>query len=111
MNDGRTIGSMDTLIEIQQGKVVTNSVGAKRYVFELHSRVFASIDASDTEGVSNGNLAEGASLSVTIYKIGGLDTRWRVVIAGKPYQIDSLDNISRTSPICTLRVSSINETL
>lgn len=109
MNDNRTIGGMDTLIELQRGVVETNGVGAKRYAFTHYSDVFARIEASDDESIQDDNLAEGARLSVTIYKVAELNTRWRVIIAGKPYQIDSIDRGLRTDVLCTLRVTSINE--
>lgn len=105
------IGAMDRLVLVQSCEVQTNAQGAKRYVFTDHSRVFANVVEDSDENVQMGNLADVRSLSVTIYKITGLTSRWRVIIDGQPYMIASVDDVSRTSPLCTLHVTSINEGL
>jgi hypothetical protein len=58
--------------------------------------------------IDNGNLEDGNSLEIHIYKIPGLDTRWRVVVDGKPYEVRSVDMISRLSPVCVLSLFAID---
>lgn len=111
MSRAADIGGMDRLVLVQSCEVRTNAQGAKGYVFTDHSRVFANIVEDSDESVIRGNLAEGRALSVTVYKIPGLSTRWRLVIDGQPYSVESVSDVSRTSPLCTLSVTSINEAL
>lgn len=109
MSNGRDIGMMDHLVTVQACTIGVNRQGAKSYSFRDHSKVFAKVEGSDDESVNAGNLAQNRALSVTLYKVAGLDTSWRLIIDGQPYAIESINDESRTSALYTLRVTSINE--
>lgn len=108
MADISAIGGMDTLVEIQAGAAAKGSQGQKSFVFTHHSDVYARVDRNTEEAVSNGNLEEGHTLRLTVYKIPALTTRWRVLVDGKPYEIVSVDPVSRISPVCILTVNAID---
>ena len=99
---------MDTLVEIQEGEVVRGDQGQKSYQYTHHSDVYARIERDTEETISMGNLEEGHTLRLTMYKIPALTTRWRVLVGGKPYEIASVDPVSRISPVCVLTVGAIN---
>ena len=102
MPDIYQIGDFDEMVTIQERVVATGDQGQKTYVFRDRSRVWAKVVRRASEMIDNGNLEDGKSLEVHIYKIPGLDTRWRVVVCGVPYEIRSVDGIDRISPVCVL---------
>lgn len=102
------IGAMDTLVTIQRAILNTGARGQKDFTFEDFARVYAGINANTDEAINNENLEQGENITLTIYKIPQLTTRWRVLIMGKPYEIISINPISRTSPVCELGLSAID---
>ena len=108
MPDVYQIGDFDTLVTIREKVISKGSQGQKTYTWREHSRVWAKVVRRAAEMVDNGNLEDGRSLEVHIYKIDGLDTRWQVVIDCKPYEIRSVDMVSRISPVCVLSLFAID---
>ena len=108
MENRINIGELDTLIKLQQCIISTGDMGQKKYSFSDHSKVWAKVSRSITEGVGNHNLEEGNYLQVTIYKVAALSTRWRAIVGGIPYQITAIDPVSRFSPLCILTLESID---
>lgn len=106
MENRFNIGEMDTLVSLQSCEIGRGDKGQKTYSFTEHGKVWAKIERNINESVSNYNLEQGESLLATVYKVKGMTTRWRVVIAGIPYSIISIDPISRFSPLCTLSLNS-----
>lgn len=101
------IGELDTKVGLYSLKLTTGSKGEKVKTYEKHSDVFARIDRNTQESVNDYNLESGASLLVTIYKVAGLTTRWRVRVEGKDYEVISVDPIERQSQFCTLGLNAI----
>ena len=60
------------------------------------------------ESVESMNLESGHNVRCTIYKIAALTSRWRVRIDDAVYEIESIDPISRVSPLCTLTLTAID---
>lgn len=108
MADIYQIGDFDTLVGIRERVISTGNQGQKTYAWRDHSRVWAKVVRNFSEMVDNGNLEDGRSLEVHIYKIPGLDTRWQVVVDGKPYEIRNVDMVSRISPVCVLSLFAID---
>ena len=102
------IGEMDTIVTVLRNVTTLGDQGQKTRSWEEHSRVWAKVTRRVSEMVDNGNLEDGRSLEVTVYKIPCLDTRWRVVVDGKPYEIRSVDMVDRVSPVCVLSLFSID---
>lgn len=102
------IGELDTLVSIQSCVITRGDRGQKSYNFVPHSKVWAKVDRISDEAIGNHNLEDGQSLQVTMYKISGLTTRWRIVINDKPYSITGIDPISRFSPLCSVTLSAID---
>ena len=102
------IGSLDTLVTVMQAVITQGDRGQKTITYGQHSEVYAGIRASTDEVVNNSNLEQGEDLTLTIYKIAGLTTRWRILIHGKPYEIRSIDPIDRISPLCELGLHAID---
>lgn len=107
MENKINIGELDTKVTLLQCVITSNSQGAKKYTFTEHSKVFAKVDRSVSESVTNTNLEQGVDISLTIYKVAGLTTRWRVAIEGNTYAITGIDPISRVSPLCILSLSIV----
>ena len=70
--------------------------------------MYAKVDRSVSELVSNTNLEEGQYIQLTIYKIPELTTRWQVIVDGISYEITGIDPISRVSPLCELTIHAIS---
>jgi head-tail adaptor len=107
MENKINIGELDTKVTLLQCVISYNSQSAKKYAFTEHSKVFAKVDRSVSESVTNTNLEQGVDVSLTIYKVADLTTRWRVVIEGKTYAITGIDPISRVSPLCVLSLNIV----
>lgn len=107
MPDIYQIGDFDELVTIRERVITTGDQGQKTYAWREHSRVWAKVVRRFSEMVDNGNLEDGRSLEIHIYKINGLDTRWQVLVDGKPYEIRSVDNLNRISPVCVLSLYAI----
>lgn len=101
------IGELDTLVQVQSCSITTGDRGQKTYRFTDHSRVWAKVDRTADELVASGNLEEGQRLSVVIYKIADLTSRWRLIVDGKAYAITGIDQISRFSPLCRLSLVAV----
>lgn len=101
------IGELDTLVTVQYCEIGTGTHGQKTYTFKDHSRVWAKVDRRTDELVDNGNLEDGQSLTVTMYKIQGLTSRWRLIIGGRAYSITGTDPISRFSPLMNVSLTAI----
>lgn len=108
MADVYQIGEFDTLVTIRERIIATGDQGQKTYTWREHSRVWAKVVRRFSEMVDNGNLEDGRSLEVHIYKIPGLDTRWQVIVDGKPYEIRTVDMVNRISPVCVLSLFAID---
>jgi len=106
MENRINIGELDTKVLLRSCEITYGSQGAKKYTFRDYAEVFAKVDRNVSESVTNTNLEQGVDITLTIYKVVALTTRWRVVIDGKSYEVTGIDPISRVSPLChlTLRI-------
>ena len=108
MENRINIGELDTKVTLLRCDISYNQQSAKKYSFTEHSKVFAKVDRSVSESVTNTNLEEGQDIALTIYKVSGLTTRWRVVVEGRTYAIPGIDTISRVSPLCILTIHAVD---
>ena len=102
------IGEMDTLVTLQSCRITRGNQGQKVMTFTDYRDVWARVERTVDESVGDGNLEAGHTATLMIYKVQNLDTRWRVVIGGKPFGITAIDPISRLSPLCNLTVQAID---
>ena len=107
MENRFNIGQMDTLVLLRSCVITYGAQGAKKYTFQDYDRVYAKVDRNVSESVTNTNLEQGVDITLTIYKVAALTTRWRVVLDGKAYEITGIDPISRVSPVCHLSLSIV----
>ena len=108
MENRINIGELDTKVTLLSCTISKQSQGAKKYTFAVHSEVYAKVDRNVSEAVSNTNLEEGQYIQLTIYKVEGLTTRWRVMVEGRTYEVTGIDPISRVSPLCTLSIHAVD---
>ncbi len=108
MADFINIGTLDTLVTLLKCVITSGSEGGKSYTFTDYRNVYANVDHRAEEQVSIGNLEEGQYITLTIYKVPELTTRWRVRVDGVVYEITAIDNIDRLSPFCTLSLHAID---
>jgi len=108
MENKINIGEMDTRVEIIRATQGTGSQGEKTWTLESYGRVWAKVERDVVESVESMNLESGHNVRCTIYKIAALTSRWRVRIDGDIYEIESIDPISRVSPLCTLTLTAID---
>ena len=108
MADGVNIGTLDTLVTIQEYTVTRSSQGAKSYTPGRSWSVYGNVDLSINEQVSIGNLEEGQYINLTIYKIPALTTRWQVTVEGRHYEITGINPIDRLSNFCVLSLHALD---
>ena len=108
MADTYQIGDFDTKVTIREKVLSTGDQGQKTYTWKVHSCVWAKVVRRVAEMIDYGNLEDGHSLEVHIYKIPCLDTRWQVVVDGIAYEIRSVDMVDRISPVCILSLFAID---
>ena len=107
MENRINFGELDTLVLLRSCVITYGAQGAKKYTFQDYERVYAKVDRNVSESVTNTNLEQGVDITLTIYKVSALTTRWRVVLDGKAYEITGIDPISRVSPLCHLTLSIV----
>ena len=107
MENRINIGELDTLVMLRSCEITYGSQGAKKYTFRDYAEVYAKVDRNVSESVTNTNLEQGVDITLTIYKVAALTTRWRVVLDGKAYEITGIDPISRVSPLYHLNLSIV----
>lgn len=103
------IGLMDTKITVVQVMIGRGAQGQKQRTESVYGDVMAYLEPLTDEMVSDDNLEARTGMSVTIYKIPNLTVRWQLVIGNVPYEIRSIDPISRWSPLCTLTAYTIEK--
>ena len=108
MENRINIGELDTKVLLRSCVITYGAQGAKKYTFQDYAEVFAKVDRNVSESVTNTNLEEGVDITLTIYKVAALTTRWRVVVEGKAYEITGIDPISRVSPLCHLTLHAVD---
>ncbi len=102
------IGELDTLVTLQTYTQTTGDRGQKTFAFTDHSKVWAKVEGNIDEASTDNNLESQESLRITIYKVTGLSTKWRVVIKDKSFEIEGIDPISRFSPLCIVTLSALD---
>ena len=108
MENRINIGELDTKVLLRSCVITYGAQGAKKYTFQDYAEVFAKVDRNVSESVTNTNLEQGVDITLTIYKVAALTTRWRVVVAGKAYEVTGIDPISRVSPLCHLTLHAVD---
>lgn len=108
MENKINIGELDTLVTIQSCELTIGHQGQKTKVFADKGKVWAKVERNVDETIGESNLEAGQSILLTCYKIAGLTTRWRVLVEGKPYEIRSIDPVSRVSPLNILTLFAID---
>lgn len=101
-------GDFDTVVTVQSVSTTRGAQGQRIVSYAYHSDCFAKVDRNVNESVSDNNLEASQAISLTMYKIEGLTTRWRVLVADKPYEIRSIDPLDRISPYCILTLQAID---
>lgn len=107
MENKINIGELDTLVTLFAPTAGIGSEGEKYSTYTAHSKVFAKVDRDTVDSLAYDNFDGRDSVSLSIYKVRNMNTRWQVGIEGKRYEILSIDQVSRVSPICTLSLQSI----
>ena len=102
------IGTLDTLVLVQSATRSTGAQGQKTTTYADFREVYAKVERSSSESVGDYNVESGQSLTLTMYKIPEMTTRWRIKVAGKPYEISAIDDVKRTSLFCTVSLRAID---
>jgi head-tail adaptor len=108
MENRINIGELDTRISVLRYTETRGAESELKKTWVEHSAPYAKVERETSEQISMGNLEERQVLTVTMYKILELTTRWRIAVAGQPYEISDIDPISRISPLCVLTVHAID---
>lgn len=105
------IGELDTLVTLFAPTASIGTEGEKISSYSAFRDVFARVDMQTDEVIDYSNLESENGVTLTIYKVSQLTTRWRVKVSGLVYEITAIDYISRVSPLChlTLRLLDHDE--
>ena len=96
------IGSFDEVVELLECVTTKDERGAKVESFQLAARRVAHVEISSAETDSDYNVVSERSITVTMYKVCGIDTRWRIRWRGRQYGIKSVQPVDRMSPFTIL---------
>lgn len=102
-------GELDTKITVQSVSQTRGGEGQKSRAFVTYGDVWAKVEPLTDESVSDDNFEAVTTVSVTLYKIPALTSRWRLLISGVPYEIVSIDPISRWSAFNVLTARTIQK--
>ena len=108
MENRNNIGELDTLVTLYAPTQGRGAEGEKYSTYVEFSQVYAKVDRDVTDQLSFDNYDGRDNVSMTIYKVNGMNTRWQVGISGKRYEILSIDTVSRVSPLCVVSIQSID---
>ena len=108
MENRYNIGQLDTLVTLYAPQASLGSEGEKASTYTAHSDVYAKVDRDVADQLAFDNYDGRESVSLTIYKVREMNTRWQVGISGKRYEILSIDTVSRVSPLCVVSIQSID---
>lgn len=103
------IGELDTKVEVWSNTTGRGNQGQNTRVRTKHGDVFAKVDRDFDDGVSDDNYESGTEVSVLMYKIPAMTTRWQLVIEGVPYEITNIRPLSRISPFCSVSARTIQK--
>ena len=108
MENRINLGELDTLVLLRSCVITYGAQGAKKYVFQDYERVYAKVDRSVSESVTNTNLEEGQEITLTIYKVAALTTRWRVVVESRPYELTASEQSARLCDVGHLTLHAVD---
>ncbi len=108
MENKFNIGQMDTLVTLYAPQVSLGTEGEKKSTYTVHSSVYAKVDSEVSDQLDFDNYDGRDNVSLTIYKVRGMNTAWQVEISGKRYEVLSIDSVSRVSPVCVVSLQSVD---
>lgn len=110
MENGRyNPGELDTRITVLSVAQTRGTEGQKTKAQQTYGDVFAKVTPVTDDFVSDGNYEALTTVSVLLYKIPTMTTRWRLLIGGVVYEITAIDPISRWSPFCSVTARTIQK--
>lgn len=108
MENRINIGELDTLVTLFAPTPSIGTQGEKIATHTAFRDVFARMDEMFEDVVQYSNLEDEDTKTIVIYKVSQMNVRWRVQISSQQYEITSIDNISRVSPLCRLTLRAID---
>jgi len=108
MENRINIGELDTLVTLFAPSASIGTQGEKILSYGVFSDVFAKVDLQADEVIDYSNLESENDITLTIYKVPQLTTRWRVKVSGLMYEITAIDHISRVSPLFRLTLKLLD---
>ena len=98
MADSVNIGRFDERITLLACETTRGSRGEKVETYHPVRETVAHVEPATSESDASNNIFSGHSINVTLYRVKGMDTRWRIQWQGKAYNIKTIDAIERISP-------------
>lgn len=108
MENNINIGDLDTKVTLFAPTASRGNEGEKSATYTEHSEVFAKVEREVTDRLDFENYDGREIVSLTMYKVMDMTTKWQVGISGKRYEILSVDTISRISLFCIVSIQSID---
>lgn len=102
------IGDFDTKVTFQEPTVTRGDQGERIQTWEDVVSPFVKVDRTVAENITDDNLESGRTLTLSCYKVAGMNTRWRVLIDGDPFGIANIEDQGRMSPFVILTLRAID---
>ena len=101
------IGTFDEVVELLRCETTKDERGAKveSYTFAAHRMANVELSAGETD--ADYNVCSERSISVTMYRVRGISTRWRLRWRGRQYGIKSLQSVGRMSPFVIVTAEEV----
>lgn len=109
MENGRyNPGELDSRITVLSVTQSRGTQGQKKTTTATYGEVYAKVTPVTDDFVADDNYEALTTVTVLMYKIPAMTTRWELVIDGIKHSIISIDPISRWSPFCNVTARTIS---
>ena len=109
MENGRyNPGELDSRITVLSVTQSRGTQGQKKTTRETYGEVYAKVTPVTDDFVTDDNYEGLTTVTVLMYKIPAMTTRWELVIDGIKHSIIAIDPISRWSPFCNVTARTIS---
>lgn len=101
------IGTFDEVVYLYTCETSKDARGAKVESYQCAGQRLARVDLSSSETDADYNVFSERSITVTMYKVCGISTRWRLGWRGHYYNIQSVQPVDRMSPFTVVTAQEV----
>ena len=101
------IGELEEVVILLECVTSKDQRGAKVETYVPRGRYMAKVETDATESDADYNVFSAGAITITMYKVGCVTTRWRLRCRGVEYNIRNIDPGDRMSPFMRLSAEEV----